>query len=398
VSSSCAACARRGELLLRLGVSLDFRAADLERLWETLELSDEQLIAALGGRRRKELREWHASAAAQPAAQSVAQSVAQAPASGVESSVLRPAGGVERVCVHRDDYPSALHGDRLAPPELHVAGGLGRLKGLLDRPVVAIVGAHRCTDYGMEVAHCLGRDLAAAGVCVIGELGDGISYGAQLGAIEADGASVAVMAGGLDKCSPRSCAPLFRRVVSSGCVLSELPCGARVRHWSHVGRMRIVGLLARLVILVEAEQESRELAGVRLVAARGRTIAAVPGRITSPASGGTNGLLKEGTALVRGARDVLDLLYGASASEPSSPTAAANRLNLDRRLEALGLNRRLYELLRRIGEGTDTISKLGAEREGSDAVLRGLAELELKGLVRRGDGGRYVPCTVTLHG
>lgn len=367
MSSSCSACARRSELLVRLGVSLDFRARDPRRLWETLALSDEQLIAALGGRKREELRRWRAS------------KVAHSPA--------MPTGGIQRACRHCDQYPIRLRTDPLAPSELHVVGGAARLRELLDGPVVAIVGARRCTDYGMEVARCLGRDLAGAGVRVIGALCDGISYGAQLGALEAGGAAVAVMAGGLDKCSPRSCTALYRRAAATGCVVSELPCGARARVWSEAASWRIVVLLAQLVIVVEAERGSRELAGARLAGGRGRTVAAVPGRVTSPPSWGTNGLLKEGAPLVRHARDALDLLYRPTPTvTPTVPSPASS------------LEPRLSALLRRIGEGKDTISALSAEHERPDVLLREMAELELRGLIRRGDGGRYLPCAVALCG
>jgi DNA processing protein len=356
---------------MRLGASLDFRARDSRRLWETLELSDEQLIAAIGGRKREELFRWHASAVAQPARGS--------------------ASGVERECRHCEDYPSGLRGDPLAPRELHVAGEASRLRKLLDGPVAGIVGARRCTDYGMEVARGLGRDLAAAGVCVIGELCEGVSRGALLGAIDAGGAGVAVMAGGVDRCSPRSCLTLYRRVTATGCLLSELPRGARARIWSEAARGRIVALLAQLVIVVEAEQDARELSGACLASARGRTVAAVPGRITSPASCGANGLLKEGAPLVRGADDALDLLYGASP-RAMPPAVRPDALRID----CLRIDPRLRALLRCIGEGKDTISKLSAEHP--DAALSGVAELELRGLVRRGDGGRYVPRSVTPCG
>lgn len=353
---------------MHLGVSLDFRARDPRCLWETLALSDEQLITALGGRKREELRRWQASK--------------------VTHTPVPPTSGIQRACRHCDQYPSRLREDPLAPPELHVVGGAGRLRELLDGPVVAIVGARRCTDYGMEVARCLGRDLAGAGVRVIGALCDGISYGAQVGVLEAGGAAVAVMAGGLDKGSPRSCTALSRRVAATGCVVSELPCGARARVWSETARWRVVVLLAQLVIVVEAEQGSRELAGVRLAGERGRTVAAVPGRVTSPPSWGPNGLLKEGAPLVRHAHDALDLLY------ETTPTATpAAPLPIPAPLEP-----RLSALLRRIGEGEDTIAELSAEHERPDVVFREVAELELRGLVRRGDGGRYLPCAVALCG
>lgn len=373
--SSCAACARRSQTLVRLGVSLDFRTRDPTLLWEALRLSDEQLIAALGGRMREQLLAWHVSGSDRP--------------TGEE----RPSG-IERVCRHLDRYPSALRQDALAPHELHVAGGADRLRELLNGPVVAIVGSRRCTDYGLEVARGLGRDLAATGVCVLGELCEGIAHGAHTGALQAGGPAVAVVAGGLDRIHPRSCAPLSARLKAAGCLLSELPCGARPRVWAEIARARTVALLACLVIVVEAEPESRELALAQLARVLGRGVAAVPGRVTSPLSRATNGLLRDGAVLVRGAEDALDVLYraGSKAAHDRMTAASPRRLGSPR---GPVRDSSPSGLVRLIGEGHDTIAKLSRADARPDVVLRELAELEIKGVVSRGDGGRYVPCAAT---
>src|SRR5204862_6280980 len=73
---------------------------------------------------------------------------------------------------------------------------------------------------------------------------------------------------------------------------------------------RTVAGLASLVIVVEAEKRATDLAGARLARELGRGVAAVPGRVSSPLAAGTNGLLKEGAALIGGAADALELLYG----------------------------------------------------------------------------------------
>jgi DNA processing protein len=363
MSAGCTECARRSSLLVHLGIPLDFRARDVERLWDVLKLPDEQLIAALGGSRREQLRAWHASLPDPP--------------EGLP-------GGVERICRHLEAYPKALRESPLAPHELHVLGGVDRLREILSEPVVAIVGIRRCTDYGMEIARELGRELAAAGVSVIGELADGISYGAHAGVLQAQGSSVAVMGGGVDKCSPECCGPVYRRLVAAGCVVSELPCGAEARRWAQLARARTLALLAELVIVVEAGEHPRELACVQLARTLGKKLGAVPGRITSQPSRGTNQLIKERVELVRGAQDALDLLYGVGQRTAASPA---------RQLEP-----RLQAILRRIGEGRDTIAKLSAPRGSSGALLEALAELELRGLVMRGDGGRYVPRASALSG
>ena len=59
---ACTTCLRRSWLLAQLSVLLDYPAADEERLLALLELPDEQLIEALAGRRRAELRRAYGAA------------------------------------------------------------------------------------------------------------------------------------------------------------------------------------------------------------------------------------------------------------------------------------------------------------------------------------------------
>ncbi|MGN6187383.1 MAG: DNA-processing protein DprA, partial [Conexibacter sp.] len=102
-----------------------------------------------------------------------------------------------------------------------------------------------------------------------------------------------------------------------------------------------------------------------------------------PLAAGTNALIADGAQLVRGAHDVLELLFGAAALQLLSARADDDTGALAPDLQAL---------LDRIGSGCDTVAALaGAGVAGGplDAVLAGLAQLELRGLVRRGAGGRY---------
>jgi DNA processing protein len=113
-----------------------------------------------------------------------------------------------------------------------------------------------------------------------------------------------------------------------------------------------------------------------LALAAGRDVGAVPGPITSPESCGAHALLADGAYLVRHAQDVLDLLHGAGARTASSslPELAGD----------------LRKVLERIGSGCDTISKLSKDGTGHNDVLMALAELEVRGRIRRLHGGRYV--------
>jgi len=386
VMGACEECLRRSWLLAMLSARLTYQARDRGRLLELLALGDEDLVQAIGGRRRRELHERYARFTSQD---------------------IRWAPGVDAICRHHRGYPRALAGDWAprsehtpagdgAPRMLYVAGARQRLQTLRGQPTVAIVGSQRATDYGMEMARSLARGLSASGVTVTAGVSDGIAVAAQEGVLEANGKTLMVMEGGLDVACPARRRALYRRALKRGCAMTELPCGYSSRFWCQTARERIVVGLAQMTIVVEADEHPGELLGARIAQTLGRTVAAVPGRVTSPVSRGTHALLMEGVPLVRGPDDALDLLYGEHAAQgidgsprrmtgtPTRPIAAGAPWEAQ-------LEPRLRATLEQVGAGRDTPAKLTTEGADAGAVLLALSELELMGLLTRGDGGRYVP-------
>src|SRR5206468_2638931 len=142
-SRACERCLARSWLLGRLAGHLDCERARIE---EILELDDEELIEAVGGRhRRSVLRELH-ERRSHPGA--------------LPSSLAA-------ICRCEDRYPARLRDLPTAPAVLHVAGSLERFLALADQDPVALVGSRRPSSYGLEVARSLGRDLACAGIAVV---------------------------------------------------------------------------------------------------------------------------------------------------------------------------------------------------------------------------------------
>jgi DNA processing protein len=296
-----------------------------------------------------------------------------------ETSTLKLRAGVETIRRHSPDYPPALDESPGAPKTLYVMGGRERLARLTAEPVVAIAGSERPTDYGMEMARSLARGLAAAGVTIVSGFANGIAAAAHAGALETDGPTITVLAGGVDMVEPAGRRELYERVIASGCAVAESPCGTPQRRWGAITRARTVAALAAVTIVVEADDNPSELRVAHIARALGRTVAAIPGRVTSPVSRGTNALLAEGAPLVRGAADVLDLLYGVSAWQLDAPSLPTQ------------LRPPLRATLERVGAGEDTPGKLTRSGDDPGETLLALAELELLGLLGRGDGGRYVP-------
>jgi DNA processing protein len=360
---ACAACLRRSWLLSTLSGPLDCCARDRDRLQALLALEDLQLLEAVGGSRRAQLRAQY---------------------DAFDPQSLHVGAGVESLCRHHPVYPEALAG-AAAPHMLNVLGGARRLAALRSTPVVAIVGSRVPSDYGREMARSLARGLAVSGVSVVGGWQDGIAMAAHVGALEAAGAgvAVAVMGGGLEASSTRRRRALLGQLARVGCAVSELPCDCGGRRWGTLASERTVAALAAVTVVVEAEQTAGDLAVARLAQARGGTVAAIPGRVTSPLSHGTNALLKSGATVVRDPGDVLELLYSTEVwRAPSAP---------EQSVQALSVEPGLQTLLERVGAGVDTPERLVRAGASSGETLQGLSELELMGLLRRGDGGRYVP-------
>jgi DNA processing protein len=256
----------------------------------------------------------------------------------------------------------------------------GRPEVLADEQAVAIVGARRGTPYGLEVARSLGRGLAAAGVPVVSGLALGVDSAAHIGAVErAPVPVVAVLAGGADAPYPRSRRRLYERIVERGCVVSELPPGFSAFRWNFVARNRIIAGLAALTVVVEAAERSGSLTTADFAEQLGRPVGAVPGPVTSRFSEGTNGLLAAGAGVIRDTRDVLDQLLGPDAPQPAADLSPA-----------VPIEPRLRSLLDAIERGHGSLAELATDADSAQQILQDLTDLELRGLVRREFGGRYV--------
>ncbi len=278
------------------------------------------------------------------------------------------------VSVEDDAYPRPLHHVFDPPPVLYVAGRADwtvALGGL----AVAIVGARDATAAGLGVARGLGRGLAEHGITVVSGLALGIDAAAHAGALEAGGTTVAVVGCGTDVVYPWRNRRIRRRILEAGLVVSEWAPGTEPRPFRFPARNRIISGLSLGVVVVEATERSGALITARCALEQGREVFAVPGPAGAPRSRGPHGLLKDGACLVENVHDILVEL-------------ALDRLGSSARLkERSGAG---GELLRAVAAGARTVDEM-AERTGQkiEQVWEHLLDLEVRGEVLRGPGGRF---------
>ncbi|MGW0775098.1 DNA-processing protein DprA [Streptomyces sp. NPDC002835] len=293
---------------------------------------------------------------------------------------IRAAGG--RFVVPGDtEWPSQLDDLRDARPVGLWIRGRPDLRMWALRSV-AVVGARACTPYGAHMAAALGSGLAERGWVVVSGAAFGVDGSAHRGALAARGATVAVLACGVDVVYPRGHGQLIGRIVEQGLVIGELPPGDHPTPSRFVMRNRVIAALTRGTVVVEAEYRSGSLVTARGAQRLGRCTMGVPGPATSGLSAGVHELLRGEGVLVTDAAEVVELVgdMGELAPPRSGPVVPRDLLD--------PAGRRVLEALPAGGALTVRDAARGAGTTVDEALGK-LYELHSLGFVEReGEGWR----------
>jgi DNA processing protein len=272
-----------------------------------------------------------------------------------------------------DDYPPPLREIIDPPLALFFRGDLS----IARQPAVAMVGSRRASPYAVNAATELARQLVSAGVTIVSGLARGVDGASHQSALEAGGATIAVLGTGIDIVYPKSHKRLFRAIEERGLIVSEFAPGTPPLAPHFPIRNRVISGLTLGTVIVEATSRSGSLITARTAAEQNREVFAVPGSIFSRGSEGTHRLIQYGAKLVHDANDVLEELPGnlrvakAGDAEPDSP---------------------LREVLALFAREEATHVDAAAKSLGKpvEALSQPLLQLELDGWLRALPGSRYV--------
>ncbi|MFH1616166.1 MAG: DNA-processing protein DprA [Planctomycetota bacterium] len=296
--------------------------------------------------------------------------------------------------IHLEDnrYPVALKRIYDAPVILYVKGQIVRSDSL----AVAIVGCRRCSVYGQEQASRFAHVLSAAGFTIVSGMARGIDSAAHRGALAAKGRTIAVQGCGLANIFPPENKKLFEMIAENGACISELPLTYEPLSENFPARNRIIAGLSLAVLVVEAAERSGALLTAQHAIDNDREVMAVPGKIDSPLSSGTNRLIKQGARLVDSVEDIMEALgcIGEQLKEHASKSCEkADKITGETQHNPLQLNlseheQKVYQSLTKEPVHVEDIivaSDLPAGR-----INAALISLRLKGLIRQLPGNMFM--------
>lgn len=257
------------------------------------------------------------------------------------------------------------------PPEwLFLKGGLPPE----ETPSVSIIGSRNASSYGLRMAEYFSQELGRRNVPVISGLAAGVDCAAQAAAVTAGGKAYAVLGCGVNICYPAENYELFRGLSENGegGVISEYPPDSPPVKMHFPERNRIIAALGDILLVMESRgPKSGSQITVTQALDQGKTVFALPGRITDPLSRGCNELIRDGAFILTTPSDLLRYLGVGTEGAENSPGKYRRRLDRNSRLV-------LSQLKEKPCFPDEIIRKTGLS---SGKVMSILLDLEMSGLV-----------------
>ena len=329
-------------------------------------------IASLGGMGRKKIREMLTSPENWPEDPEKAFSKAEQYLSRLSEQ------GIRFLTPEHPDWPARFASLSDPPEWLFVRGGLPPE----TVPSVSVIGSRNATSYGLRMAEYISEELGRRGVSVISGLAAGIDCAAQTAAVTAGGRSYGVLGCGVNICYPSENYELFRGLSEKGQggIISEFPPDTPPVRMNFPDRNRLIAALGDVLVVVESRgPRSGTQITVGQALDQGKSVFAVPGRITDPLSRGCNELIRDGASILTSAGDLLEYIGMKASRCMPDVRKTVRKLGRD--------ERRVLRVLKEKSCFPDVIIR--ETGLPADRVVSLLLDLELNGLISQTSANYY---------
>ena len=224
---------------------------------------------------------------------------------------------IQIVSIYDNEYPEQLKYIENQQFCLYCKGNIDLLKS----DCIAVVGSRKISDYGRVVTSQFVKEFVSAGLTIVSGMALGVDSVAHNTTLQNQGATIAVLAGGFNHIYPTANFGLYKQICQNGLVITEYPPNAEPLSYNFPVRNRIIAGLSKGVLVTEAGLKSGALHTKNYALDMGRDVFAIPGKITSSESEGTNNIIRQCQgALVTSPKDVFNAL-GINLQEKTQKTA-----------------------------------------------------------------------------
>ncbi|RIW36396.1 DNA-protecting protein DprA [Bacillus salacetis] len=206
------------------------------------------------------------------------------------------------ITVLDEGYPHILKNIYDPPWVLFYAG---RKELLESNRKIAIVGSRKADEYTETALRLILPGLIDEGFVTVSGLAAGADGLAHRMTIAMHGDTIGVIGGGLKNIYPASNRKLAEYMMSKHLIVSEYVPDAKPQRWHFPMRNRIISGLTQAVLVTEASRKSGSLITAETSMNEGRDVFALPGRLDSPLSEGSNHLIQQGAKLVASPKDII---------------------------------------------------------------------------------------------
>jgi DNA processing protein len=204
-----------------------------------------------------------------------------------------------------------------------------------------------------------------------------------MGALMANGRTIGVLGGGLDRRYPRSNYKLMDDIAGNGALISEFPCKSSPKPYNFPKRNRIISGLSLGVLVIEAPARSGALITAYQAMEQNRSVYAVPGSIFSSKSAGCAKLIKEGAAPVTCVEDII---------EEIKPHIRPGNIKAQRHVrQKKTVSKDAKKILEVLNDAPLNVDKIHTQTKiGINIIISELTILEMAGEVKEIEGKRYI--------
>jgi DNA processing protein len=280
--------------------------------------------------------------------------------------------GINILTINDPEYPVLLK-EIYDPPFLFYYKGKINFNDIS----ISIVGTRNPSLYGLKMAEKFAFELASYNFTIVSGLARGIDTSAHAGALRANGKTIGVMGSGFKNFYPPENKKLERDIIKNGAIITEFPSYTLPEKYNFPKRNRIISGLSKGLIVIEAGPRSGALITANFALEQGRDVFALPGRVDTLYSKGTNRLLKDGAILIEDVKDVLE----AMNIEVKNKEKIENKT-----ISVTGEEKKILDAIEQVSNLEELLIKTKIE---PNKLLYILTELQIKGLIEELPGKLY---------